>query len=200
MILRLLCLLLATSLLSACSGVPLRSLPRLMQLPNQLLEAHPAEFMVALQVDARLVPPPGVVPQLVIKVTPREPGSFEPVDKKLPLQVAVVSAATLGLETPAPGRRWLLFSMPTGTQLELQRIQAAIRAAKAEAKSKGGGSLSLGVEQDSLAAAVTDPALTHTRWNTWLQTQRADGFFEVWSGTPAQLQQAAAGSSGGARK
>lgn len=178
--------------LAACSGVPLRSMPRLMQLPSQLLEANPGEFMVALQVDARLAPPPGAVPLLAIKVTPREPGGFEPVDKKLPLQVAVASAATLGLEAPPLGRRWLLYSMPAGTQTELQRIQATVRQAKANPNYKAGGSLSLGVEQDSLALAVTDTTLAQTRWETWLQTRRADGFFEVWSGTPAQLQRAAA--------
>lgn len=189
---RFLSMLFLCAALAGCSGVPLRSLPRLMQLPNQLLEANPAEFMVALQVDARLVPPPHAVPQLVIKLTPREPGGFEAVDKKLPLQVAVASAATLGLEAPALGRRWLLYSMPASTQAELQRIQAMIRQAKADPNRKSGGSLGLGVEQDSLAAAVTDTALAQTRWETWLQTRKADGFLEVWSGTPAQLQQAAA--------
>ena len=65
-------------LIAACGGVPLRSLPRLMQLPEQLLEANPAEFRVALQVDARLVPPAGAVPFLIIKVAPRTAGEFEP--------------------------------------------------------------------------------------------------------------------------
>ncbi len=189
---RLFSILLLCAALAACSGVPLRSLPRLMQLPSQLLEANPAEFMVALQVDARLVPPPGAVPLLAIKLTPRDPAAFEAVDKKLPLQVDVASAATLGLEAPPLGRRWLLYSMPASTQAELQRIQATVRQAKANPNYKAGGSLSLGVEQDSLAVAVTDATLAQTRWETWLQTRRADGFFEVWSGTPAQLQQAAA--------
>ena len=63
--------------LTGCGGVPLRSVPRLLQLQSQLLEANPAEFMVALQVDARLTPPAGVVPLLVINVTPREPGLRE---------------------------------------------------------------------------------------------------------------------------
>jgi hypothetical protein len=51
--------LLALLLLTSCGGVPLRSVPRLLQLQSQLLEANPAEFMVALQVDARLTPQPG---------------------------------------------------------------------------------------------------------------------------------------------
>lgn len=172
-------------MLAACSGVPIRSLPRLMRLSGELLDANPAEFMVALQVDARFVPPPGAAPQLIIKLTPREAGAFEPVDKKLPLQQTVATSATLGLDAPPPGRRWLVHSLPPATQAELQRIQATIRQLKAKGGS-GGGSLAVGVEQDALA--VSDPALAHTRWETWLQTSKRDGFYEVWSGTPAQLQ------------
>ena len=175
-------------LLAACSGVPLRSIPKLLQLNSQLLEANPAEFMVALQVDARLVPPPGAVPLLIIKVTPSDPAAFAAVDKKLPLHVAVANAATMGLDVPPVGRRWLVYSMPASTQAELQAIQATIRKAKADPTRKSGGTLSMGVEQDSLANAVTDPALVNTRWETWLQTNKTDGFFEVWSGTAAQLQ------------
>jgi hypothetical protein len=175
-------------LLASCGGIPLRSIPRLLQLQGQLLEANPAEFMVAVQVDARLTPPPGAVPLLVIKVTPREPGAFQAIDKKLPLQLSVASGATQGLEPPPTGRRWLLYSMPSATQAELRHIQDTIKRAKAGAH---GGSLSLGVEQDSMAAAVTDPVLANTRWDTWLQTRQSDGFFEAWSGTPAQMKKAA---------
>jgi hypothetical protein len=181
-------------LLCACGGVPLRSVPRLLQLQSQLLDANPAEFMVALQVDARLVPPPGAAPQLVIKVTPREPGMFQAIDKKLPLQISVASVSTLGLESPAPGRRWLIYSLPTTTQSELQHVQDTIKRAKAANQGRGTGSLGIGIEQDSLAAAATDPALVNTRWDTWLQTRQRDGFFEAWSGTPAQLQRVAAKS------
>jgi hypothetical protein len=179
---------LACVLLAACSGVPVRSIPKLLQLNSQLLEANPAEFMVALQVDARMVPPPSAVPHLMIKVTPSDPTAFAAIDKKLPLQVAVANASTMGLDAPPLGRRWLIYSMPANTQTDLQSIQATIRKAKADPNKKSGGTLGMGVEQDSLAHAVTDPALVNTRWETWLQTKKADGFFEVWSGTPAQLQ------------
>lgn len=179
------------AVLAGCGGVPLRSVPRLMQLPAQLENANPTEFMVALQVDARLSPPPGAVPLLVVQLTPKTPGAFEPVHQKLPLQVGVTSAATLGLEAPPKGRRWLIYSLPPATQAELQRIQRLVRQAKAD-KVHPGGTLSLGVEQDSLAAVVTDPELARSRWDTWLQTQRADGFFEVWSGTPEDIQRLAA--------
>ncbi len=177
--------------LTGCGGVPLRSMPRLLQLQSQLLEANPAEFMVALQVDVRLTPPPGAVPLLVIKVTPREPGAFAAIDKKLPLQLSVASGATRGLEPPPAGRRWLLYSMPAATQAELRHVQDTIKRAKAAANGSAAGSLSIGVEQDSLAAAVTDPVLATTRWDTWLQTRQSDGFFEAWSGTPAQMKKAA---------
>lgn len=177
--------------LTGCGGVPLRSVPRLLQLQSQLLEASPAEFMVALQVDARLTPPAGAVPLLVIKVTPREPGGFQAIDKKLPLQLSVASGATLGLEPPPTGRHWLLYSMPAATQAELRHVQDTIKRAKAAANGSAAGSLSIGVEQDSLAAAVTDPVLANTRWDTWLQTRQSDGFFEAWSGTPAQMKKAA---------
>ena len=59
------------ALLAGCSGVPLRSIPKLLQLNSQLLEANPAEVIVALQVEARLVAPPGAVHLLIIKLTPR---------------------------------------------------------------------------------------------------------------------------------
>jgi hypothetical protein len=178
--------------LTACGGVPIRSIPRLLQMQNELLEANPNEFMVALQVDARLAPPEGAVPLLIVRMTPREPGAFEPIDKKLPLQLAVSTVSTLGLEAPLAGRRWLIYTLPAATQAELQRIQSVILKAKTLPNGKGGGTLSMGVEQDSLAAAITDPALANTRWETWLQNKQRDGFFEVWTGTAAQIQKLAA--------
>jgi hypothetical protein len=183
---------LALILLASCGGIPLRSVPRLLQLQGQLLEANPAEFMVALQVDARLTPPPSAVPLLVIKLTPREAGTFQAIDKKLPLQLSVAPGATMGLESPHTGRRWLLYGMPASTQAELRHVQDTIKRAKAAANGSVAGSLSIGVEQDSLTAAVTDPVLANTRWDTWLQTRQSDGFFEAWNGTPAQMKKMAA--------
>jgi hypothetical protein len=176
----------ALAAMTACGGIPLRSLPRLMQMQNDVLGMNPAEFMVALQVDARLVPPADAVPLLVIKLEPRQPGALEAIDKKLPLQVAVASVATLGLAAPPAGRRWLIYSMPPDTQAEMRRIQSVILRAKALPNNQGSGSLGVGVAQDSLA--VTEPALANTRWDTWLQTKQRDGFFEAWVGTPAQIQ------------
>ncbi len=180
----------ALAAMTACGGVPLRSLPRLMQMQNEVLGMNPAEFMVALQVDARLVPPADAVPLLVIKLEPRYPSVVEPIDKKLPLKVAVASVGTLGLAAPPAGRRWLIYSMPPDTQAEMRRIQSVVLRAQALPNHQGSASLAMGVAQDSLA--VTEPVLANTRWDTWLQTKQRDGFFEVWVGTPAQIQAMAA--------
>lgn len=173
----------------ACTGVPLRSVPRLMQLNQQLMDANPAEFMVALQVDARMVPPLGAVPLLQLKITPREAGAFDVVDKKLPLQLAVASISTQGLDAPGSGRRWLIYSLPEASQAELRQIQGFIKTERTQAKPRA-GSLSVGIEQDALL--VNNPALSDTRWETWLQTAKQAGFYEVWSGTPALLLKMAA--------
>lgn len=183
-------LLSAAALLTACGGIPLSAIPRLTQLSSQLLEASPAHFMVALQVDARIVPPPGAAPQLLIQLKPKVAGAFEPVDRKLPLTLTTSSVATLGLDAPGPGRRWLVYSLPPATQAELLRVQAMVKQAQAQPGYQRGGSLSIGIEQKDLA--LTDPALDHTRWSTWVQVRQNEGFFEMWNGTPAQIRKLAA--------
>ena len=178
----------AGAALAACGGIPLRSLPRLMQLSGQMLDANPAHFMVALQVDARLTPPAGAVPYLLLKLTPKVAGAFEPVDKKLPLAMSSTGGATLGLDAPGPGRRWLVYSLPPATQAELQKVQAMVKLAQAQPGYQRGGSLAMGVEQNDLA--MTDPALARTRWSTWMQVKQSEGFFEVWNGTPEEILKA----------
>jgi hypothetical protein len=180
-------------LLSGCSGIPLTSVPRLLQLSGQMLEADPGQIMVALQVDARLAPPPGAVPLMHIQLKPKVPGTFEAVDKKLPLAVATTGSAALGLAAPRTGRRWLIYSMPTATQDELRRIQAMVRQAKAQPGYQGGGTLSLEVEQKELVS--TDPALARTAWSTWMRVKQNEGFFEVWNGTLQDIQKAAPAKS-----
>jgi hypothetical protein len=179
----------AGAALAACGGIPLRSLPRLAQLSGQMLAANPAHFMVALQVDARLTPPAGAVPYLLLKLTPKVAGAFEPVDKKLPLAMSSTGGATLGLDAPGPGRRWLVYSLPPATQVELQRIQATVRLAQTQPGYQRGGSLAMGVEQNELA--VADPALARTKWSTWMQVKQSEGFFEVWNGTPEDIRRLA---------
>lgn len=179
----------AALLLTACGGIPLRAIPRLLQFSNSMLEANPAEFSVALQVDARVAPPVHAVPRLKIQLTPKTPGAYEPVDKTLPLERNPTASGAIGLDPAPKGRQWLVYSLPPETQAELSRIQTTVRRAQAQPGYQKGGQLSLAIEQTELA--LTDPTLTHTRWETWLQAKRSEGFFEVWSGTPAQILQQA---------
>ena len=146
-------------LLGACSGIPITALPRLMQLSGELATSDPAEFRVALQVDARMVPPPGAVPELHIQLKPRTEGAWPAIDRKLPMQVLTLASSSraLGLEAPDTGRRWLVYSLPLATQDELRRVQAQIQAAHNNPQRQNGGSLSIGVAQDSLA--TRDPAI-----------------------------------------
>lgn len=176
---------LAALLLAACSGIPLLSLPRLMSLQSQVLDMDPVDFMLAVQVDARLAPPEGAVPYLLLKIAPAREGAFEIIDRRLPLQLTQGAAGVLNLDAAPSGRRWLFYSLPEESRADLQRVQARFRELRAQRSTTGGGSLSVGIEQTGLA--VRDPVYANTRWETWLRTSRGDGFFEVWSGSVAGL-------------
>lgn len=185
-------LLLCLCCLVACSGIPLRSLPRLVKLQSELLEANPAEFMVAIQADARMAPPPDASPILQIAIRPAEAGAFEAIDRKLPMRFAVSSATTLGLAAPPSNRRWLIYSLTPESQAELTRIQDFFKRRQSDPSHKKGGTLSLGIAQDGVASK--DTALANTRWESWLQVSRQEGFFDLWSGSVAELlKQAQAG-------
>lgn len=191
----------ACALLTSCSGIPISSIPRLLQLSSQLLDINPAEFMVAIQLDARMTPPPGGVPVMEIKFEPVVAGAYEVIDKKLPMRL-VNSAETddgaqgralsskLGLQAASRGRRWLVYSFTPESQAELVRLQVTIKRLRQDKQSgtgpgKGGGKAYLGIAQEGIPAR--DPAFADTRWESWLQTRQADGFFELWSGTVDSL-------------
>lgn len=185
-------LLLSLSCLVACSGIPLRSLPRLVKLQSEMLQANPAEFMVAIQADMRMVPPADASPILQIAIRPAEAGAFEMIDRKLPMRFVVVSANSLGLTPPPSNRRWLIYSLTPDSQAELVRIQEFFKRRQSDPSHNKGGTLSLGIAQDGVA--TKDPALANTRWESWLQVSRQEGFFELWSGSVADLlKQANAG-------
>lgn len=175
-------LLLFIGLLQACGGIPLTSLPQLIGLQNDLLKADPAEFMLAIQTDDRLVPPPDAVPTLILKIDPAKPGAFEPVDKQLPMEFTIAAAGTLGLSAPAAGRKWLVYRLSRSSQTELKDLQSHFKTLK---KDYRGATLGVGIAQDGIAAK--DPALAGTVWDSWLQLSRKDGFFELWSGTVGDL-------------
>ncbi len=178
-------LLLSLCCLVACGGIPLRSLPRLVKLQSEMLEANPAEFMVAIQADMRMVPPADASPILQIAIRPAEAGAFEVIDRKLPMRFTVTSANSLGLAPPPSNRRWLIYSLTPDSQAELARIQEFFKRRQSDPSNKKGGTLSLGIAQDGVA--TKDPALANTRWESWLQVSRQEGFFELWSGSVADL-------------
>jgi hypothetical protein len=188
---------LAAALLGACSGVPLTSIPRLLRLSSQLLDANPAEFMVAIQLDARMAPAPGGVPVMETVIEPAVPGAFEVVNKKLPMRLVNGQAGTdttalrsFGLQAAPTGRRWLIYSFTPESQAELVRIQTAIKRLQQDKQAgsgpgKGGGKITVGIAQEGIAAS--DPAFASTRWESWLQTRQSEGFYELWSGTVGAL-------------
>lgn len=174
--------------LAACSGVPLTSWPRLMSLSNDLMEADPAEFALAVEVDKRVSPSGDAVPFFHLAIQPAQEGAFDPIIKDLPMKFEIAESQPAGLAPAGPNRHWLLYSFPPSSQDELHRIRTAFEQlrAKQEGKENGGGSVSIGIEQAHLA--VTDPALADTRWDTWLKTSAHKGYFEVWSGSLGSLR------------
>ncbi len=177
------------AMLPGCMGIPLRSLPRLVKLPEQLLTLNPAEFMLAIQTDTRMLPPTGAVPTLDITIRPKNVSDYAAVDKKIPMQLAVSNGVSLGLDSAPAGRRWLVYSFPVASQTELAALQTTFKRIKAENDAKGGkvgGNLTVGIAQQNVASA--DVTLDNSRWESWLQTSAKDGFFELWSGTVKDIK------------
>jgi len=175
-------------ILAACSGVPLTSWPRLMSLSNDLMEADPAEFTLAVEVDKRVSPTADAVPYFQLAITPAQEGAFDPIVRNLPMQFETAESRPPGLKPAGPNRQWLLYSFPPSSQDELRRIRTSFEDLRAEQEGKenGGGSVSIGIEQAHLA--VNDPALADTRWETWLKTSVHEGYFEIWSGSLDSLR------------
>lgn len=180
--------LLTPPLLAACAGIPMGAVPRLFRLQKQLLELDPAELMLAIQLDARLAPRTDAVPVLEIAIRPAEPGAFEPIERKLPMRLDRFTTARSGLRAPTPNREWLVYSLTEGSQAELRQVQLRfqrLRDERAAGRAGRGGSVSIGIAQHGLAPE--DPVWAASRWDTWLQTSRAEGFWELWSGTVGEL-------------
>lgn len=174
--------------LAACTGVPLRSMPRLLNLQSALLNGDPADLMLAVQVDARMAPPATAAPQLVLKMAPADPAAFEPVDRTLPMAMISPSTAPLGLPAAGRGRRWLLYSLPPESQRQLAELRDMVRQMRADDAHARRGTLSVGIAQEGIAAR--DPSFADSEWDSWLQVSRDEGFFQLWSGTVADLLKA----------
>jgi hypothetical protein len=171
--------------LAACSGIPIRSMARLAKLPDQLLHANPAEVMYAVQMDSRLLSTVAGTPSFSMDILPAVEGVFEPVHRKMPMQVSVTATPAMGLEPAPNGRHWMLYRFGPASQSELLRIQAIFLRMQAEHRG-GGGSLAVGIAQDGVTAS--DASLDTTRWESWLQTSSQEGFYMLWSGTIGELK------------
>jgi hypothetical protein len=174
--------------LSACGGIPIRSIPRLMNLQSELLTLNPAEFKLAVQTDSSLAPPANSVPYLELSIKPERVGGFEPVSKVLPMRFEATKSPA-GLSPATKDRQWLTYSFSPESQVALSSLQMRIKKLMAEKTSNGGGSISVGIHQDGMAP--NDARLANTRWDSWLQTDVKSGYFELWSGTVADLKAAA---------
>jgi hypothetical protein len=170
--------------LSACSGIPLSSVPRVLALRSDLLEANPAEIILAIQVDERIAPTRGAVPVLAIDIRPRDAGGFDPLEARMPMRMS--SMPPMGLPAAARGRHWLVYSLGPEAQAELVRTRTRFQQLRAERQGKSGGSVSIGIAQEGVAAA--SPKLAGSVWESWLQTSAPVGFFKLWSGTLDELQ------------
>lgn len=160
-----------------------------MNLQQELLEARPAEFMFAVQTDDRVIPRSDATPSLDIAFKPAEGSGLQALVRKLPMRL-VVQDRPAGLAASPAGRRWMVYSLTPESQLEMARQQASFKAQlaarKSEPDSKKGGTLTVGISQEGIA--VDDPSLAYTHWNSWLQTSGQRGYFELWSGTIADLK------------
>jgi hypothetical protein len=121
---------------------------------------------------------------LHIDIRPREAGSFEPWEGKMPMRMT--GTPPKGLQPAARGRHWLVYSLGPESQAELLRTRARFQQLRAERQGKSGGSLSVGIAQEGVAAA--SPQLADSVWESWLQTSTQAGFFKLWSGTLDDLK------------
>lgn len=179
---RLALVLMLVNFISACGGIPLHSIPKLIRLQSDLLVADPAEFMLAIQTDERMTPPPDSPPKLILSIKPAESGAFQAIDKQLPMHFSIATSNKLGLPTPSAKRKWLIYSLTGESQKQLTAIQTYFKNLQQQ---KLGGSLSVGIAQEGVA--VKEPAFADSEWQSWLRLSQQDGFFELWSGTIADL-------------
>jgi hypothetical protein len=182
---------LISTMLSACMGIPLSSIPRLMSLKDELLILTPSDLRIAFQIEESLVPKAGATPTLDLAFVPDKGSDLPAIERKLPMQLLVL-ANPEGLSSAPSSRRWLIYSLTTESQIELRRQQAQYRKILAEQQSgpkKPGGVLTLGISQAGLAP--DDTRLDGTVWQSWLRTTPQAGYFKLWSGTIADLKAAA---------
>lgn len=169
----------------AQAGIPASSLSRLIRLQDALADLDPGQLALAVLLDARIEPGPQAVPVLTLRVHPLSPGGFLPIDERL--EMTRFSPATLpaGLEAAAGQLRWLLFVLDAPAQARFRRAQGRMRELAAEHRhgSEAQANLSIGPQ----ALLPHDPGLAQSHWETWLRSDRREGFYPVWTGTVQEL-------------
>ncbi|MFO1435252.1 MAG: hypothetical protein U1F34_02365 [Gammaproteobacteria bacterium] len=177
-------LLVTPLLLSGCAGIPLSTMVRMARFdPKTLLSLDPAEFLVAINTDARVQSIASAPTTFELKITPRDPALWSPLERSVAMQAIAVSS-DLGL-APAPvGRRWLVFGFDAGAGAELRAIQQHFRSL--QQRESGGGSIGLGIGQQWLAQNYS--TLRDQEVETWLRLDAHEGFFKLWHGHIRDLE------------
>ena len=180
---RILHVLCACVALTACTGIPLRSIPELARLQGSILQDNPADFALAIQIDKRMVVTPQASPALLLKITPYAGTPLPAEDLRLPLVLSLNPEP--GLPAAGAGRIWLTYTLPKESQQVVLGVRETYRKARSSDGKTGGVTIGVGIEQEGLA--VGNPTLAQTNWVSWLRTSRDRGFFELWSGRVGDL-------------
>ncbi len=170
------------SLFIACGGVPLKSIPKLFSVPEQLLNSDPAEFALAIGVDENIQIDSNAVPYLDVGIKPAEEGTFEPINLSLTMKLSELSSEQLSFNADK-NYRWLLYQLTDDSAEQLREIQNFFKERK---KREEGGELSIGIKQHNIA--VDDPNLEKYSWVSWVRFSHQQSFFKLWEGTLGELK------------
>jgi len=177
--------LVATIALSACAGIPASTMVRLAAFDTgRLLTLDPGDLIVAINADASVQAIEQSPTTFELRLRPRDPTAWAPVDRSVPMHVIPMQAA-FELPPAAPGRRWLLYSFDERGAELLREVQRQFRELK-DRKQGNGGSVGFGIGREWLAENY--PRLRDTSVQTWLRLDRNEGFFELWSGRIRDLE------------
>ena len=165
--------------LAACSGVPMRTAAKLaIAGPDEILGADPRDLRVAIDVDTRVKPQPGIVPVLDVALV-ADSGTKR--DWSLPLVADPASSGVGDLRLPRGGRHWLVWRLPEQGVHDFREMQALVKPMLAKSSIH---SLLIRVNQDWIDES--SPAFRQDRIAIWVRTRAADGYYELWSGRASE--------------
>jgi hypothetical protein len=167
--------------LSGCAGVPLISMVKLTTLnPNDIIQGDPTSIIFALNVDANIGGTRDKRPALNVESVPNIGGDFERFDRRLDFELSIADPRTLGLEAAVKNRAWLIYRLSPEAVQGVREFQTYIHNVRKRKEKKGGGSLTITLDNDWLAE--TYPRFHDTQVQIWLQLNGKDRFLEMWSG------------------